>query len=345
MIIFIILQIYTPETSKEVTFDVTEKLFILLAHGTITGEKINIHAERIASNGKIDLKSKSAVSAAANLEYLLQVHGALMVFAWISMASTGMVMARYYKQTWRSVRPFKKDLWFTVHRILMSLVVITSIAAFIVACIVKGFLPYSPKEIMKNPHPATGFATILCACAQPIMAYFRPHPDTSKRWIFDWSHWFVGNAAYLLGICTLFLAVDLPAAKLNGKNVEIALIIYVVGHVITHLVLTSQHCKATKNVDVNDNNEGRDDYHKDMKGSLFRKIVALIYFLFVWIVAISVVIIIYQKAKEFYYNEEEPNAEGASSEPEGEAEGLTSSAENEPVPVSEGAIEEATPEG
>jgi len=166
------------------------------------------------------------------------------------------------------------------------------------------------------------------------MAYFRPHPDTSKRWIFDWLHWFVGNAAYLLGICTLFLAVDLPAAKLNGKNVEIALIIYIIGHVITHIVLTFQHCKATNNVDVNYNDAN--DYHKDMKGSLLRKIVALIYFAFVWIVAISVVIIIYQKAKELNdENGANAEAEGVSSEP-GDLEGLTPSAENEPVPESEG---------
>ena len=77
------------------------------------------------------------------------------------------------------------------------------------------------------------------------MAYFRPHPGTSKRWVFDSLHWFVGNSAFLLGVCTLFLAVDLPAAKLSGKNVEVALIIYVVMHVITHLLLTFQHCKVS----------------------------------------------------------------------------------------------------
>ena len=110
-----------------------------------------------------------------------------MVFAWVAMASTGMVMARYlffnlnnliyrsnnkthliifsmitifryYKQTWKSVRPFNKDLWFTLHQICMALVVTISIAAFIVTCVVKGFLPYTTKEIMNNPHPATGKA-------------------------------------------------------------------------------------------------------------------------------------------------------------------------------------------
>ena len=73
------------------------------------------------------------------------------------------------------------------------------------------------------------------------MAFFRPHPGTPKRIIFDWAHWFVGNSAYLLAVITLVLAVDLPAADLSGKNVEVALIIYVVMHIITHLLLTGQH--------------------------------------------------------------------------------------------------------
>ena len=49
-----------------------------------------------------------------------------------------------------------------------------------------------------------------------------------------------------MAICTLFLAVDLGAAKLSGKNIEVALLIFVVVHVIVHLILTFQHCKVRK---------------------------------------------------------------------------------------------------
>ena len=90
-----------------------------------------------------------------------------------------------------------------------------------------------------------GFATILCACIQPVMAYFRPHPDTSKRWVFNWLHWFVGNSAYVLAICSIFLAVELPSAELKGKFVDVMLIIYIAVHVIVHLILTFQHCKVS----------------------------------------------------------------------------------------------------
>jgi len=255
----------------------------------------------------------------------------------IASASTGMLMARYYKQTWKNLKPLGKDLWFRAHQLFMSLVVILSIAAFIVMWFEKGFLPYSYEYIRKNPHPATGFASILCACAQPIMAYFRPHPDTSRRWVFDWLHWFVGNSAFLMAICTLFLAVDLGAAKLSGKNIEVALLIFVVVHVIVHLILTFQHCKVTYKRNSTNAYETSHDQSKDMKGSSQRKILAMIFFIFIWIVAISLVIIIFQKAKENQQNldVQSNKAEVNSPQPEGLSESESASPEAEPVPESE----------
>ena len=57
-------------------------------------------------------------------------------------------------------------------------------------------------------------------------------------------HWFVGNSAYVLAICSIFLAVELPSAELKGKFVDVMLIIYIAVHVIVHLILTFQHCKV-----------------------------------------------------------------------------------------------------
>lgn len=49
-----------------------------------------------------------------------------------------------------------------------------------------------------NPHAYLGVATNILCFIQPIGAYFRPHPGTSKRPIFNWLHWFIGNAAHIL---------------------------------------------------------------------------------------------------------------------------------------------------
>lgn len=46
-------------------------------------------------------------------------------------------------------------------------------------------------------HALLGVVTTVLAFFQPIFAAFRPHPDSSKRPIFNWIHWLVGNAAHI----------------------------------------------------------------------------------------------------------------------------------------------------
>lgn len=334
----------TPDSS-EVKVNLGNKWHLLLASGPTVGDDLGFHDSKIPSAEKVDLQSTVEVAAGLDSKLFIQVHGTLMAIAWLCLAATGMVIARYYKQTWKNVKPCNKDLWFRVHQVVMTLVVLSSIVAFILMWIVKGFLLYSIEDIRKNPHPATGFATILCACIQPVMAYFRPHPDTSKRWVFNWLHWFVGNSAYVLAICSIFLAVELPSAELKGKLVDVMLIIYIAVHVIVHLILTFQHCKSIKQNDVNGNEEYSNDPNKDMKGSAFRKILALVYVVFISIIAIALVIMIFKETKEILGNEDITSS-GAigSSEPEASAEGQALS-ESEPEAESENAIPEAAAEG
>ena len=51
----------------------------------------------------------------------------------------------------------------------------------------------------QNPHAVIGLITTLLAFIQPVMAYFRPHPDAPRRFIFNWAHWTVGKSAHTLG--------------------------------------------------------------------------------------------------------------------------------------------------
>ena len=44
---------------------------------------------------------------------------------------------------------------------------------------------------------------------QPVMALFRPGPDSSRRPIFNWAHWGVGMTAYILSGKTVFLCLNI----------------------------------------------------------------------------------------------------------------------------------------
>lgn len=104
-----------------------------------------------------------------------------MIFAWLGSAACGMLLARYYKQTFMSITPLGKDLWFRLHQFFMGLSVLLTLSAFIVIVMALQVKPFDLDAIKENPHAAVGIVCIICAFIQPIMAYFRPHPDTNSR--------------------------------------------------------------------------------------------------------------------------------------------------------------------
>lgn len=49
-----------------------------------------------------------------------------------------------------------------------------------------------------NPHGVLGVVTTGLAFIQPFGAALRPAPSSSRRPLFNWCHWLVGNLAHLL---------------------------------------------------------------------------------------------------------------------------------------------------
>ena len=63
----------------------------------------------------------------------------------------------------------------------------------------------------------SGFQVLGCITTglcfiQPFMALLRCHPGTPKRPIFNWLHWFVGNAAHIIGIVAIGVFVSVTSA-------------------------------------------------------------------------------------------------------------------------------------
>ena len=124
--------------------------------------------------------------------------------------------------------------------------------------------------IMENPHPVLGSAALILTFIQPLIAMirsrflpslfgklrfssWRPHPESRSRWIFNWTHWFVGNSAHVIGGCksnlcfwpqlpsiaaimAMFFAIELEKAKVE-RVVTWILVVYVIFHVFSHIVL------------------------------------------------------------------------------------------------------------
>ena len=132
------------------------------------------------------------------------------------------------------------------------------------------------------------------------------HSQTLLRWIFNWSHWFVGNCAQVIALLAIFFAIELEAAQLE-RMVTWVVVAYVAFHVVTHTLLSINMCWAdSSRADVYPLSGrvselsrrgylvGEELYHsKDKRGSGCRKFCFGLYFLITWAVVGLVVIMIW----------------------------------------------------
>ncbi|KAJ2944971.1 hypothetical protein O0L34_g1868 [Tuta absoluta] len=221
------------------TFDLPNNqynLMIVAGNSMKDANRVGFHDSVYESTGE-PLALSSVGTAGASSKLLLKLHGSFMLAAWLGTASLGILLARYFRQTWVGKTLGGKDIWFAYHRILMVGTWLLTVAGFILILVEVG----GWSTTGDNPHAITGIVTVILCFIQPIGAYFRPHPGTKQRPVFNWLHWLAGNAAHILGIATIFLAVYLQKAELPPWSVYI-LAAFVAFHVIMHLVLSLTVC-------------------------------------------------------------------------------------------------------
>lgn len=241
-------------------FDLVNKPYNLLvaAGKSLRNNGVGFHDTAYAATGAAKLLSDvGGFTTASNI--LIRVHGALMLASWIGTASIGILLARYYRQTWVGSQLCGKDQWFAWHRFFMILTWSMTIAAFVIIFVELG--EWSSEVI----HASLGLATTILAFVQPFMAAMRPHPGAPRRPLFNWAHWFVGNAAQICGIIAIFFAVRLNKAKLP-EWVDWILVAYVVFHILTHLILTFVGCASDRQASQRVNSFPMKDMHS--RGSM-----------------------------------------------------------------------------
>uniref|UniRef100_A0A0C9QEG1 CG8399_2 protein n=1 Tax=Fopius arisanus TaxID=64838 RepID=A0A0C9QEG1_9HYME len=278
-------------------FDIENNAYyLLLAMGRdLKPNGVGYHFLREASATRRRLADVARIAAADDV--LIRVHGALMIASWIGTASVGILMARYYKQTWLRSSLCGKDQWFAWHRFFMILTWSMTIAGFVVIFVEIG--TWSSATV----HAALGVATTVLAFIQPFMAAMRPHPGTPRRPLFNWAHWFVGNAAHICAVVALFFAVRLTKAKIP-QWVDYVLAAYVVFHVVTHIILSfagcvsdrhdSQRINAFPMKDLQRGSMGHPDARRDAPLAAMRKIIFASYFIVIagFVAALVVIVVL-----------------------------------------------------
>ncbi|XP_017269548.1 putative ferric-chelate reductase 1 isoform X2 [Kryptolebias marmoratus] len=192
--------------STERTTGINQMYYILFAYGSSSNGNIQVHRDTFVSSAKIDI-SKPQLLQNADFPQIMQAHGALMLIAWMTTSSLGMMVARYLKGMAKGRTLFGKDIWFVVHVTVMSLTVAETIIAFILAFShVRGWA--------EGAHSVLGCLVMILALIQPTLALLRCAPQHPRRFLFNLSHAFIGVAAKGLGVAAIFTGLN----KIDSTN-------------------------------------------------------------------------------------------------------------------------------
>ncbi|XP_072024040.1 putative ferric-chelate reductase 1 [Amphiura filiformis] len=241
--------------------------------------------------------------------FLQKAHGCLMIIAWVGFASIGITIARYMKHVHPGTKICdKKPVWFAVHRFVMVMAFLCTVAAFVIIFIsVGGFVdPIQGRPIdTRYIHAILGTIVTFLAIINPIMAIFRPHPGTPRRPIFNWAHWGVGTSAHVLGMVTIcFALINIGKTKPLIQGIPSFLfwvmIVYIVAHITTWIMLELK-TRFFKNTGASDdiplkggdNGEPQAAFKEDNK---FKDMTFRLY-IFVAVVLAVVMVIIVARAK------------------------------------------------
>lgn len=92
-----------------------------------------------------------------------------MIIAWMFMASTGILMARYYKFLFPSVKINNVDFWFFIHQPVMFMVPVVTVVGFIVIFSQLNGEWIETKDKLEFTHSIFGIVTLGLAFIQVIV--------------------------------------------------------------------------------------------------------------------------------------------------------------------------------
>ncbi|XP_046840955.1 putative ferric-chelate reductase 1 [Xenia sp. Carnegie-2017] len=190
-----------------------EKVFLLYAKGKVDSSGSPLRhstsqSGRGFSQSRVNVTKLSDVTADAPSKLKKKVHGSLMATFWILFASWGLFLARYNRGNWPDTKILGTPVWFQVHRLLMIIVVAGTISSMVVIVEdLDGKITNLGKTA--EAHAYIGFIVLCLAVLQPLVALFRPNPESTNRWIFNIFHRLFGFSTFVLAFITVLLGLEI----------------------------------------------------------------------------------------------------------------------------------------
>ena len=123
----------------------------------------------VLSSQKISFINKSVIvddSKPVNLKK--KAHGCFMIIAWVLFASTGIILARYYKFIFKEQKLFNSKFWFTLHYVLMILATMITLISFLIILSDLNWKWKSDKKSLEFAHSIFGIIAITFSIIQVL---------------------------------------------------------------------------------------------------------------------------------------------------------------------------------
>ncbi|XP_048832553.1 putative ferric-chelate reductase 1 [Brienomyrus brachyistius] len=184
----------------------TTSSYLFYAYGPVSGGLIQQHIDKFTSKDRVQLTP--SVTKAVNDSRPAKAHGSLMLIAWMTTGSLGMIIARYLKTATEGRSYWNRDFWFLAHVGLLSLSYTLTIIAFILIFANAG-------DWFDNPHSVLGCLVMILTFFQPIVAIFRCQPSHKWRYLFNWIHALNGLTIKCLAVAAIFTGLKLVDTSAN----------------------------------------------------------------------------------------------------------------------------------
>ncbi|XP_007250476.3 putative ferric-chelate reductase 1 [Astyanax mexicanus] len=210
-----------------------EAHYLFMAHGRAENGRTHRHNRQpLISSNPVFITGSPEDLTGSRSPLLIKFHAVFMLIAWMTTVSTGVIIARYFKPNWPDTTLCGQRVWFQFHRALMLVTVLLTGIGFILPFIYRG--GWSKRA---GSHPYLGCTVMALALIQPIMALFRPAPDSSRRYIFNWLHLGTGTIAQVIAVVAVCLGIHQQALLLPAPWSTGIVAGYVIWFVLADLIL------------------------------------------------------------------------------------------------------------
>ncbi|XP_072854096.2 putative ferric-chelate reductase 1 [Pogona vitticeps] len=185
--------------------DVGSLYYIFLAFGPSSAGQIQMHPRiPFITNQKVNISSfEQAQGGARSTPLIIKAHGALMLIAWMTTGSIGMIFAKFLKRSIKTTL-LGKETWFQVHFLMMMLTVAATGVAFILIFVaVKGWSSGA------GAHAIIGCIVTILSFLQMMIAFFRPSLQNNWRFVFNWFHMLNALVIKVLAVAAIFLGLQM----------------------------------------------------------------------------------------------------------------------------------------